>query len=189
MTINSLFYILDKNEFKYTIKNQTGLPITIDSKGLSQIIPELNEKFLENTELAVTVYKVEKHDAPIIDTSLTGTLLSFEFGLDINLGEELLVTSTLSGHIKLQLYTSDNKLNVFISNLVIDNIKEVGGSLPINSEVYKGNMNMVIKVALNQMKDKLKNIDLLTPINQKLKKEFTGISITQNKGYNTITLN
>jgi hypothetical protein len=189
MTANSLFYILDKNEYSKTIDNSTALPITIDSKGLSQIIPEFTQKFAENTELTVTVYKHEKHDAPILDTSITGTYISFEFGLDIKHGDEVLITSSLSGHLKIQLYTSENKLNVFISNLVVDNIKEIGGSLPIDIEVYKSNTNMVIKIALSQFKEKLKNIELIPIINQKLGTNFTAINISQNKGFITIALN
>jgi hypothetical protein len=188
MTLNSIFYILDKQEYNYTIKNQTGLPITIDSKGLSTIIPELAEKFAENTELEVTVYKIEKHDAPVLDSYVTGTLISFEFGLDITRDGEMLVTSSLSGHLKVQLYTLQNLLNVFVSNMVIDNIDEIGGSLTINPEVYKKNMNMVVHIAINQFKEKLRNIDVLKLINEKLKMEFKTFSISQNRAFNFIAV-
>jgi hypothetical protein len=189
MTLNSVFYILDKNEYTYTIKNQTGLPITIDSKGLSTIIPELAENFKENTELEVTVFKFEKHNAPELDSYITGTMVTFEFGMNITHNGELLVTSSLSGHLKIQLFSDANKLNLFISTLQIDKIDEIGGSLQINGEVFMNNLNMVIKIALNQFKEKMKKFDLLPLINKKLETEFTTFSISQNRGHNQIVLN
>ncbi len=190
MTLNSIFYILDKKEFSHSFYNQTGLPITIDSKGLSTIIPELAEHFKENTGLRLTVYKQEKHKAPELDSYITGTMVSFEFGLDILTTElEYLVTSSLSGHLKLQLFSDENKSNLFISSLEIDEIKDIGGSLQINAEVYKNNLNMVIKIALNQFKEKMKKIDVLPLINKKLETEFTTFSISQNRGHNQIVLN
>lgn len=206
-TLNSILFMAQRGvKLEMTVKNETEstLPITIDTKGLSQLIPELSS-LGDNLPMQLRVYETfGVHPVPTVTTHFDGTSIQFQLGLDMSVLDEtnkndeaqkkngeykLLLTTKLSGHIQLQINADNELLSIYIPDFTIDNIEILQDGLGgVQVERFTDNLNMMIGVALQQVKPQLQNIDILAKINERTKLNYTDIDVFYNKGYVLITL-
>jgi hypothetical protein len=189
MTVNAIFNILNRFNYEYTIKNGTDLPINIDSNGLAVLLPELKNKFNENKELQLKIFKNSKEQIiPNIDTYITGSNINFEVGLNITSNDEMLYSCSLLGHIKLQFSSIRNKLNIFINTAKIDDISIYEDNLNVDIERFEDNLNMVIDLMLSEFKTMMTDIDIISLVNKLAGSSYSSLLIYQMRGYSFMSL-
>jgi hypothetical protein len=167
----------------------SDIPITLDTHGLSQIIPELESYVKTNTKVSLKVYRDPLlHAVPTIKTTFT-SYVTFQFGFDLSIWKEesasyvQLFKSKISGFIKFQLSPENDKLSVFVNKMGISEAELSEDILGVNAKRFLGNLNMALKIALPGIEEKTTHIDVLERIKQSGGGEYKELDAFQEHGY------
>lgn len=182
-----------------SIKNDSkiSLPISIDTASLSLIIPELSTNYPKNTNMSLTVYEDNKScAAPVITMAIDGIYLDFDVGLKLSVFNSEtgdyneILDVTISSEIKATIFTQENKLNIFLMKVDIEELSLKNNVLSLDKDTLKIKFLGFFSLLIDQTRKMLTNIDVLKILNDLTGKEtFTTLEIMANVGSLILKIN
>lgn len=191
-TINSLIFLIQRAiPVNYIIKNDTSnpLPLAIDTASLSIIIPELSSTYSQNTNMTLTVYEDNLNcKIPSISMAIDGIYFDFDIALkmavfnsETNIYDEILDT-IISVRIKATVYTQDNKLNIFLMKVVVDDLKIKLNSLDLEQDTLQTKFTGFLSLIIDQTRKMMSDIDVLKTLNGFSGLNFSSFEVITNVG-------
>jgi len=197
-TLNTLFFMVQGSGMIHTtFDNDTStLPFSIDTDGLSVLVPELQTKFPNNTKMNLKLFvSAIDHDQPTLNTDSSSNTLTLNFGADF-----LVFNSTdpfddpgrvlqlnIRTHLSIQTFVSSNKLNIIIFKTVVDSAKPTIDDLDVDQTKIAKSMSTFINQLLDMEKSSLTNIDILGLLKSKLGVNATNMIIRSDLGYTSFS--
>jgi hypothetical protein len=172
-------------------KNDTEnpLPIAVDTKSLSLLVDELN-RYPNNLNMSLRIVEdASRHAVPKIITDDDGSLVSLQIGMEFGVYDNenstdatIVLSIDLPIAVKIQLDTRNNKLSVVISSISVGEILVNVDTLEVDRAKLKLSMRNFFKVAVEGLKEKLLNIDVLAKINELTGDNFKRIDVFTDYG-------
>jgi hypothetical protein len=199
-TINTVFNFAQQSGNLWTTINNdtTSLPMTVDTKGLGLIVPELSEFFgSDNFNCSLKVGIQGIHKQPVIFTQDDGADIKLNFGIFIDVHNESsiyddafnAVNLNLEFSIKVNIVVVKDMLSVQFGYIRANTVVADSHIGPIDTEKSKKTLESMVKVAVTQFSGSMKNIDLVKILNDYLGLTFYNIVVDPNQGHHAITMN
>jgi len=199
-TINTIFNFAQQSGNLWTTINNdtTSFPMTVDTKGLGLIVPELSEYFgSENFNCTLKVGIQGIHKQPVIFTQDDGADIKLNFGIFIDVHNESsifddpfnAVNLNLDFNIKVNIVVVKDMLSVQFGNIRANSVVADSHIGPIDTDKSKKTLESIVKVAITQFSGSMRNIDLVKILNDYLGLTFYNIVVDPNPGHHGITLN
>lgn len=202
-TISSVFKILQLSGFllQNYDSNMSGLPFSIDSQGLSSILPQLSKKYDSPKncllDIGVPIYDV---DQPIIKTVNGKITATYQFIFDLKVQEDddpfidpVEVFSSLNTlTVEIDASFVDEKLTIFVHNYEVTDISIRLSELDdkLDEEIYRKNVVKFAEYIFSKKNDQLKNIDINGLIQSKgLPFELSKFTLEKKERYNSLAFN
>jgi len=191
-SLNSLLFMAQRAfPINYIVKNDSSnpLPLAIDTSSLSLIIPELSIKYPKNTNMTLTIYEDAKSCVvPIISMAIDGVYLDFDIGIKMAVFndetsefDEILDT-VISSSIKMTVFTQDNKLNVFLMKIIVEDLNIKINTLDLDKEILTTKFTGFFSLIIDQTRKMVTEIDVLKMMNDFYGYNFSYLEVLMNIG-------
>lgn len=197
-TVNSLLFMLQRAiPINLSIKNDNSnpLPLAIDTASLSLIIPELSAKYSQNTNMTLTVYENNVDcAAPEINMAIDGIYINFDIGLKMAVFNEEtqqfneILDTIISAEIKATVFTQDNKLNVFLMKVVVNDLNIKNNVLDLDKDTLEMKFTGFLSLIIDQTRKMLTEVDVLKSLNNFSGLDFTSFEVMSNVGSMIVTI-
>ena len=189
-SLNSILFMAQRaNPINLQVRNDSGLnlPIGIDTKSLSLIIPELSEAYPTNTNMTITVYENSSAcKRPILDMAIDGVYLDLDLGLKFavynstSLKYDEIIDIVISTEVKTTIYTDKNLLSIFIMKATLSNLKFNNNTLNLKEQSLLQKFNGFFRVLISQTRTMLTNVEILSTLNKLTNLNFSSLDLTVN---------
>jgi len=197
-TINSLLFMVQRAiPINYSVKNDTSnpLPLAIDTASLSLIIPELSSIYSKNTNMTLTVYEDSLNcGIPLINIAIDGIYFDFYIGLKMSVFNEEtqvfdeILDTIISTEIKASVYTQDNKLNIFLMKVFVDDLDIKTNTLNLEKETLQTKFTGFLSLIIDQTRKMMTQIDVLKILNEFSGLDFSSFDVMTDVGSILVTI-
>jgi len=170
-TINSGLYFAQQSGFvRYKLQNDSSnpLPMTVDTQGLSQLMPELGPYFDQNypVSLDFSIDPID-NDQPRLTSSMSGTKLNLNCTLDFNVINGTAMDDPFNAakvfleiEVLLQLVSKGDFLTIQIAYTSVPKIQVRSQIGNIQTERVRKIFDSLIFIVAKQVSDQIKDINI-----------------------------
>jgi hypothetical protein len=194
-SINSALYLIPNIvnlEIKLDNKTQSPLPLTIDSKGLQLIVPEL-ANYPNNYNMSLRIFFDENnHTRPYISSQIDGSILYINFGMDFGINDSddpnkdthSILIIDIKAYIRIEYFNKIGDLPVHLNTFKLQSINvRPESSLDVDKNRLLSSLNAFLKIAVNLIDTMIEELDFFNEIKKVTGLEFHTFDIISNNGY------
>ena len=176
-TLNTFLYMIQQSSFmRFTVHNDTSnpLPMTIDTQGLSQLLPELGSAFPANFPVNLLLYVDPVDNAqPLISSNLHGTHLKLNATIEFDVVNSTdpmddpvqAVIASFEADLLIQTVTDQFYMQGRYLSIIIPKTEVLGVNVKsqignIQTDRFQKSLGSLLFIATKQIADKTKNIDV-----------------------------
>jgi hypothetical protein len=180
----------------YTLTNDTasGLPLTIDTKGLKQIIAELSQ-YQDPIKMSLRLHMpFGQYAPPTVSTDIDGTILKVSVGLDFGLWNsdsnsyDTIITTDLHLLMKFLLVNDNDKLDIRIMAVKFDKLDIKDKKIEVDSTNMLNNLNKFFALAVKIMKPMLDDYDIVNSVNFYSGSNYTTFDVNPDHSFTSLVI-